>query len=260
MVTEISPGVCQVEMRHEQRRASTTLHLPVTSSLFDRARAIAIQARLLVPWQSAPESKSKDLEARKERRPAAREQHDQVVRAQGSPSATVRDSAPIALPPMASPIPERQTPFASDVVPNDPKPIRPSENKPQAHAALTPPREEAGESPVALLGTAHGGGHEPPWPWIPTALGAGAAAAAGVCAVVARGHYNALSDRNQSYDSAQAHKSAGENWQTGGWILAGVAAVGLTTGIVGFSRRSSVTTVASPIPGGGAVAVAGNFP
>jgi hypothetical protein len=82
--------------------------------------------------------------------------------------------------------------------------------------------------------------------------------------VVALGHYNALSDRTQSYNSAQAHKSAGESWQTASWVLSGVAAVGLATGIVGFSTRSSggssVTTMASPVPGGGVFTVAGNFP
>jgi hypothetical protein len=82
--------------------------------------------------------------------------------------------------------------------------------------------------------------------------------------VVARGHYNALSDTTQPYGSAQAHKSAGENWQTASLVLSGVAVVGVGTGIIGFSTHSSggssVTTLASPVPGGGVIAIAGDFP
>jgi hypothetical protein len=82
--------------------------------------------------------------------------------------------------------------------------------------------------------------------------------------VVARGHYNALSDQSQTYDSARAHKSEGEHWQTASWVLSGAAVVGVATGIVGFARRSSggssTATTASPVPGGGIITVAGNFP
>ena len=294
-VTEIRPGICEVEIRHEQHTASTTLHLPVTSSLLDWARAIAIQARLLVPWQKAPESKDKDnakeLVARPVRRPEKRGKRDEVAPAHDLPSTP---TAAIALVPTSEPLPaleasafrdlapspsvierpnpkgvaspplERQAPPASDVSRSDSKPVsHPDARKPQERAALALPRGQTGSSPAADLGAARAAEPEHRWPWIPTAIGAGAAAAAGVCALVALGDHNALSDRNQSYASAQAHKSAGENWQTASWVLSGVAAVSLATGIVGFSMRSSggsaVTTMASPARGGGVFIVAGNF-
>ena len=88
--------------------------------------------------------------------------------------------------------------------------------------------------------------------------------AAGICAVVARDRYNGLEDKRQSYASAHALKSQGESWQLAGFVLAGVAVVGIGTGIVGFSTRSSgspsVAAVVSPVPGGGMVAVAGDLP
>jgi hypothetical protein len=102
------------------------------------------------------------------------------------------------------------------------------------------------------------------WPWIPTAIGTGAAVAAGICAFIAHGHYNALSDRAQSLGSARAHKSAGEGWQTAGLVLAGAAVVGLGTGMIGFATRSpdgsTVRAVASPMTGGGMIGIAGDFP
>jgi hypothetical protein len=297
-VTEIRPGICEVEIRHEQHIASTTLRLPVTSSLLDWARAIAIQARLLVPWQKAPESKGKDnateLAARPVRRPEKRGKRDGVAPAQHPPSTTTGDKPSVALVPIDGPLPARrenpsrdwepspaeverpdrmaiasptlgrQAPTASEASRSDSKPVsRPDARKPQERAALAPPRGQTGSSPAADLGAERSVEPKHRWSWIPTAIGTGAAAAAGVCALVALGHYNAISDRNQSYDSAQAHKSAGENWQTASWVFSGMAAVGLATGIVGFSMRSSggsaVTTMASPVRGGGLVTVAGNF-
>jgi hypothetical protein len=286
-VTEIKPGICELEIRHEQHTVSTTLHLPVTSSLFDRARAIAIQTRLIAPWQNASESKAKELAARPVRGAEMRGRRNGVALAHDPPSPAVDYKPSVALAPtmepigdlaapsalverpdrmaVASPTPEQPAPPVGYASRSDSKPVSPSdESKPHARAALTSLRGNTDGSPGADLGAARAAATKPRWPWIPTGIGTGAAAAAGVCAVVALGHYNALSDRTQSYNSAQAHKSAGESWQTASWVLSGVAAVGLATGIVGFSTRSSggspVTTMASPIPGGGVFAVAGNFP
>ena len=102
------------------------------------------------------------------------------------------------------------------------------------------------------------------WPWIPTIVGSGAAVAAGICAIVARDRYNALSDRSQPYQAAQALKSEGQNWQVASFVLSGAAVAGLTTGLLGFATRSSETSSlsasAAPIPGGGMIAVVGDWP
>jgi ABC-type Fe3+-siderophore transport system permease subunit len=106
------------------------------------------------------------------------------------------------------------------------------------------------------------------WPWIPTVVGSSAAIAAGICAVVARDRYNTLADRSQPFQSAQAVKGEGQKWQVASFVLSGVAVASLTTALVGFvtrssvqsSERSSMSAVATPIPGGGMVAVAGDWP
>lgn len=100
------------------------------------------------------------------------------------------------------------------------------------------------------------------WPWIPTALGAGAAVAAGICAVVARSRYNALGDRTQSLSSALSEKSSGESWQNASYVLAGAATVGVAVGVIGFVARGpgSTSVGATPLPGGGVVALAGALP
>ena len=310
-VTETGPGLCRVEVRHEQHVASTTMHLPAGSSLFDRARAIAIQAHLLMPWQAVAASKGKEVTARPTRKVEA-PATSAAAQVSAPPSATTRAESSrslasrIAPGPVPPPIPVRVAAPAPAVVEGpappalptvvytsrtDSKPVsRPGEAKPLARpeakpvsratpaevgqseskpespieAAAEQPRGEAGGLPSAELVAARAAKPKRRWPWIPTAIGAGAAVAAGVCAVVARGHYNALSDTTQPYGSAQAHKSAGENWQTASLVLSGVAVVGVGTGIIGFSARSSggssVTTMASPVPGGGVIAIAGDFP
>jgi hypothetical protein len=95
-------------------------------------------------------------------------------------------------------------------------------------------------------------------------VGSGAAVAAGICAVVARDRYNALSDKSQPFQTAQALKGEGQNWQVASFVLAGVAVAGLTTGLIGFvtrsPERSSLSAVATPIAGGGMVAVTGDWP
>lgn len=319
MVIESSPGVCAVEARHEQHVASTTLHLPAGSPLFDKARAIAIQARLLMTWNDTPESKPKVAAAHPPARsetktaevkasetgpsgwaprpspwPAAAPKPDSVpyLATRREPSAPpVPASAPVAsVPaPVATPMggPSASRPpegLPSYTSRSDGKPVpRPAEAQSSARGdgkttaiADAPPvartptaspesrAEAAGRlaSDVTVRPTLEPS--KPRWPWIPTAVGAGAAVAAGICAGISRSHYNALADREQSLDSARSEKSAGENWQTASWVLAGVAALGVGAGAVGFVTRSSnagpLTAVATPVPGGGMVALAGSMP
>jgi hypothetical protein len=131
-------------------------------------------------------------------------------------------------------------------------------------ASASPARPEAKAGSALHLSAARTAAPRPWWPWIPTAVGAGAAIAAGICAAVARDRYNGLSDKGQSYDSARALKSQGESWQLASFVLAGVAVAGLGTGIVGFSTRSSggpsVAALVSPVQGGAMVALAGDLP
>jgi hypothetical protein len=127
-----------------------------------------------------------------------------------------------------------------------------------------PARAEARLVRAAEVQKPAAGPPKPQWPWIPTALGGAAAVAAGWCAVVARNRYNGLSDRTQTYSSARALKSEGEKWQVASFVLAGAAAVGVGTGLVGFATRGSggakVTAFAAPLAGGGMLALAGELP
>lgn len=333
-VTEIAPGECEVAIQHEQRAASTTLHLPAGSLLFDRARAIAIQTRLLMAWRTAPEPKPKEIAARPVRKsdgrltggasrpatsPPVSAKPDAVepylatrrapapVPSSPSPSAPIPVATPTELPRPAEPVPLVTYTSRSDGKPaNRAAEVRPvaeaqpdradapalerPESKPSASSARANSR--VNRAPAADLGARREvSGERPRWPWIPIAVGGGAAVAAGIFAALSRDRYDALADKNQPIESARSHKSAGEHWQTASLVLAGVAAAAVGTGIVGFvmggpdrvseraSERASgracdrasgracerasdavsVTALAAPIPGGGMLALAGWF-
>jgi hypothetical protein len=281
-VTEAGSGNYRVDVRYRDRADSTVLRLPQSSLLFDRARAIAIQARLLVTWDSRPESRAT---ARLSHRPRPSVQADkppesrpQTATALPSlpqdsevlpslPAAPAEPAAPV-VPPVR--IAQNDSETASRKV--EPKAEDEVKEEPAARAEdSTVRREDAAKSrrpakvrPSVDLSTA--ATESPPrrWPWIPTAIGAGAAIGAGICAVIARDRYNGLSDKNQPYDNARTLKSQGEGWQVAAFVLGGVAAAGLATGIVGFSigpaAGSSVSASVSPVPGGGMVAVTGGLP
>ena len=293
-----SGGTCRVEVSQERHRASATLRLPPGSPLLDRARAIAIQARLLVTWDTNLEARSRDVAARLPARradgnpPAERSVPvADVARAEVVPPAAIPARAPL---PSLSPEPERgpaREPVAvarpveasPSAPPKSParveaRPAARADAKPAAAeerervAAVRrapaederkppaePARAEADSARATELTTLAPAIRKPRWPWIPTAIGAGAALAAGICGVVARDRYEALSERRQSYASARAFKSEGEKWQLASFVLAGVAVAGLGTGVVGFATRSPVV-VAAPAPGGGMVAIAGRLP
>jgi hypothetical protein len=104
----------------------------------------------------------------------------------------------------------------------------------------------------------------PHWPWIPTAVGAGAAVAAGLCLLVAKSRYDAMADRSKLHVEIIELKNEGEAWQTAAMVTSGVAVIGLATGIVGFatagSRKSAITPTATVLRGGGLVALTGVLP
>jgi hypothetical protein len=293
LVTETGPVTCRVEVSEGRHVAAATLHLPSGSPLLDRARAIAIQARLLVNWDTGGETRNlaaRPVARKSESRSAAEAAGaaSPFVMAEPSPS-LARERDQMLVPPSepASP-PAREPAATAERRPDtaDAAPARSAEraeakpasrpeakpaSRPEAKPAsqiesqpAAPARAEARLARAAEVQKPAAGPPKPQWPWIPTALGGAAAVAAGLCAVVARNRYNGLADRTQTYGSARALKSEGEKWQVASFVLAGAAAVGVGTGLVGFATRGSggaqVTAFAAPLAGGGMLAIAGELP
>jgi len=278
-VVEAGQGSCRVEVKQdikqERHIAAATLHFPAGSPLFDRARAIAIQARLLVTWETNPETRNKETLARSSTRKSERKSPIElpIPESQGAVAALV-PAAPIKEPELIpGPVPVR----LPDPAPErraDPVLVAPVTYIDRAEAKKPADRVESKASETVRARSTRGPSaevasvslqpHEKQWPWIPTIVGSGAAVAAAICAVVARDRYNALSDKSQPFQAAQSLKGQGQKWQVASFVLSGVAAAGLTTGLFGFitrsSERSSLSAVAAPVPGGGMVAVAGNWP
>jgi hypothetical protein len=277
-VVEAGAADCRIEIVQAEHVARATLHFPAGSSLFDRARAIAIQTRMLLEGDSGIEPKPAEpvlrTPPRRERKhivpTAVAASEDEVTTpalepSSARPPASVK-SEPLAPPPSVQAV--SPLPPAAGTSPNGapgPSPSSLSSSDPSsaqpATVAETP--RPSSPKPVAILtptspstpSASHGW-----WPWVSTSLGAGAAIAAGVCALVARDRYDSLSDPSQSYPSALATKQSGEAWQKASFVLAGVAAVGIGAGVVGFWRRHAVNASATVIRGGGMVAVAGELP
>jgi hypothetical protein len=228
--------------------------------LLDRARAIAIQARMLVTWDTGADGRGRGEAAarspghRVERKPEravaeAPDPHGEtgqaVVEREPGASPVVDGERPSAAPPSAgADHGGDETKAAGD------RPATRVERKPVTPEQTATASAPSSPSPV------YGPGVAKAWPWIPTVLGGSAAVAAGLCALVARDRYNALADKSQPYASAVVLKEEGENWQTASYVLVGVAVVGLATGIVGFATRPAVT----PVPGGAMVSLTGALP
>jgi hypothetical protein len=277
VVVEAGQGSCRVEVKQERHFATATLHFPAGSPLFDRARAVAIQARLLVTWETSLELLAKESGART----AVRKPERKIPVENSDPGPRVASVAPLS-----STEPETVTDTQPEPIPvGMPDPAVVSDRrvdtalvapvtyadrpgaKPAARAESKKPEigpsgpERALPADVASVRL-----HPTPrqWPWIPTLVGSGAAVAAGICAVVARDRYNTMADRSQPFQTAQAAKVEGQKWQVASFVLSGVAVAGLTTGLIGFatrsSERSSVALVATSVRGGGMVAAAGDWP
>ena len=265
-VTEVAPGIFRVESEDQGAVSATTLDLSAGSRMLDRARAIAIHARLLV-GRASSEAKGQDVAAFPAHKPVAK---TAPAQAKSNPpmaaASVVRDPSPVRTiePPAPAPVPPESKP-----------PLRVVEAKlPNREPKLAEKKEPAPSRPETTEGASAARAdlvavpsHEAPkslWPWIPTLVGAGAALSAGACALVALQRYDGLSDRNQTLDSARSLKSSGENWQTAAYVLSGVAAVGLGVGIVGFATRSSeghaVAASLSPLPNGGMATMAWGLP
>jgi hypothetical protein len=262
-ITNAGQGAYRIDVSQERHTATVSLRFDVESSLFDRARAVAIQARSLVTWESSPNSKAKEAVARQ---PARKPEPRGSVEITGrvAPSA---EPQPLALAPKEpEPLPAT-LPEAARV----PMPGPPAIPRPDLAAALKPPSPPARpEHPLpqaelsGKIRSSSLASKQQRWPWIPIAVGSGAAIAAGICAIVARNRYDALSDKSRPFDQASALKTEGERWQIASYALTGAAVAGLATGLIGFVARGSeppsVTASAAPIPGGGIIAFAGSLP
>ena len=218
----------------DRHAASATLHFPAGSPLFDRARAIAIQARLLVTWETSPDTRNKATAARPSTRKSERK------RAIEPPVS----EAQVAVAASMSPAPIKEAELVAEPVPlRIPDPVVAQERRgdavlvaPVAHVdrvdsksaarqteSMAPEtmRARSSRGPSVEVASVSLRPQERWWPWIPTLVGSGAAVAAGICAVVARDRYNALSDKSQPFQSAQALKGEGQNWQLASFVLSG---------------------------------------
>ncbi len=268
-VIESPQGSCRIDVRQEHHSVAAVLSFPPGSPLFERARAIAIQARLLVTWETGPEARPKNALARPGDHKARR--RNPVERAAALPSSTQAEPTTPATREAGSAPVRKQSPEPAPELPVD-TPAAAANAGNRGEQSPAPTSTKSAETSPVRIERALAIDHPPTrtalvksrWPWIPTLVGSGAAVAAGICAVVARNRYNSLSDKSQPYARAQALKSEGENWQTASFVLAGVAAVGLGAGITGFVTRSpgppSIAGLAAPIPGGGIFAIAGALP
>lgn len=285
-VTELGAGVFKIVVKAQDKLASTTLDLSTGNRLLDRARAIAIHARLLTDRPAASEAKGLETVAPPTRKPEVRAASARdKSKAQATPVPVARESPvtvpeplPVA-PASAAPLPPAQPAARPESIrvqvsrgetaapSRDSEAKRPVAAESKNEKDRAPTRRDVAEGAPARADLIASPAHEmskPQWPWLPTAIGAGAAIGAGICAFMARQKYDGLSDRNQSLDSARSLKSSGERWQTAAIVLSGAAAAGLGVGIAGFAMRSSgghtVKAAVSPSPGGGMAMMAWELP
>jgi hypothetical protein len=267
-VTELGQGRCRVDVTQDAGAASTTLSLGTGIALFDRARAIAIQARLLVRGE-----------------PVARQESQRQRKGATKPTP---DSPRVAVPAVAelpSPLPESpREPVASKASSTEPAPATPPARRVEAATPLPKPAptlaertqparrpqvekvEEGKRQPPTLEPTVIARKTEPGsarWPWIPFTVGVGAAAGAALCVFAAQQRYDALSDKSRPYSQAVSLKQEGEHWQTAAFIASGVAVAGLGVGIWGFATSrpaNSFTPTVAVLPGGAMFAMTGELP
>jgi hypothetical protein len=266
-VTDLGQGRCRVDVTQDSRAASTTLSLGTGIALFDRARAIAIQARLLVRGEPVARQESQrqrkgatkpESEAPKVAVPAVAElpsprSMPELPREPAASKASSTDPAPApaTLPArrveVAAPSP-RPTPMLAERTQPAPKVEERKRQSPTLETAVVARKVEPGAAR---------------WPWIPFTVGVGAAAGAALCAFASQQRYDALSDKSRPYSQAVSLKQEGENWQTAAFIASGVAAAGLGVGIWGFvtSRpANAVTPTVAVLPGGAMFAMTGGLP
>ncbi|MGD0838314.1 MAG: hypothetical protein ABSB49_16875 [Polyangia bacterium] len=260
-VTESGPGSFRVEVYQHGKLARSMLRLPDQSSLFDRARAIAIHVRLLAGGEE------REHGSLGKGRPEGKEAQAPVEVAPVPPPASA-----------ASEVAEPSDPFEPRVEPRTVASEGEAEGSGPEPARASPAKEEveedsAGPRPVVAEVNLTRSRKAWRWPWLPMVVGTAAAVSAGACAMLALSRYTSLANKMQPYDSAQSLKSSGQSWQLASFILSGVAAAGVGVGIVGFALGSpdarpeagkitggKITAMVAPVPGGGLAALEGAWP
>ena len=300
-VAEERPGLYRIEVREQEHRAQASLQLARDAPVFEKACALAIQARLLITWRAEAEDQQSEAapEPARTATPAAaaaaptketlaKPSPVRVAPADSTPevptvaAAPVRENArpspgpalvegePAAAPAATAPkevpaiatqsaAPEALPPVA---VPPPALPARSTEPAPAAAVATAPPAQP---TPTALPRSEVTAPAVRPalWPWIPTATGIGAALAAGGCAIASRARFNALSDRSLPLQDAQKARDEGQRLQTTSFVMTGVAAAAVATGVIGFlvgPGQAKVSLGGAPLAGGGALVVSGSLP
>jgi len=247
-VREQAPGRYGIEVRQAQHVARGTIEVSHDAPVFERACAVAIQARLLIDWKTDEEESNGSepmratLAAPRTARPPAAQPAARAGAARILKSAAALDLAPTQMAP-----------------PPDPTsgPAMPSSRAP------APPDDAPAPLAAGALANRTGDGGAKVWPWVPTAVGAAAALASAGFGVAANRRYAALSDRSLSLGSALATRDEGKKLQTASLALAGVAAAGLAVGIAGFllsPRPAQASLGVAPVRGGAMVAVTGSLP
>jgi hypothetical protein len=299
-VLTLRPGRYRVEVSQGPRSATTTVDLPPDATLLERARALAIEARLLITWPlrlPAPTPPPEPAPSRPPPEPVV--VRPEPPRAVPAPARTSPTPAPLPTRPVVSQtpeIPERPAPVVSrtpaiperpvvsptPAIPErpapPPEPEAPAQEPAQAAdaapevvseiAVTTEPPEPAVRKPllpVPLPDTAIEAPVETPrrtWPWIPTVTAAVTGLAAGGCALAANSDYRALTDRTAKPEDAPRIRDEGKALQTASLVLGGVAVVAAVAATVGFAlpTERGPTLQLTPLPGGAGVSLAGSLP
>jgi hypothetical protein len=273
-VTDLGQGRCRIDITQGAHMASTILNLGESSPLFDRARAIAIQVRLLVrgePVDRLPESSGRPLVRKGAAKPAPERPGVESPAIADSPPVETRSAPELPREPGASvsvaspvaPLPSTRRTEASATTPL-PKPALAERSPPPRRQAEEEKRQSERSEPADVVHLRKAKTTSARWPWIPVTIGVGATVAAGLCALAARDRYDALSNKSRSYPQAVSLRQDGKNWQTTAFIASGVAVAGLGLGIWGFVTSGSAAKPLSPtmamIPGGAMVALTGGLP
>jgi hypothetical protein len=257
VVVDMGAGHCRVNVTQNQHTSSVTLTFDAETTLFERVRAIAIQARLLVTWESTTEATRKEQKNRPGGRPPeARADGDTVSRAEkSSEAAAVPNEDKLREPARREEVATRAPAASLSSASKSTESVaaKPDSKKP---APIFLPR------PEAVAQSSQAGSLR--WPWIPTVVGASAAIATGLCLLMAQRRYDAMADKSRLHVEIIELKNEGEAWQTAAIVASSVALIGLATGIVGFatagSRNSTITPTATVLSGGGMVALTGRLP
>jgi hypothetical protein len=257
VVLDMGQDRCRVDVIQNQHTSSVGLTFDAETTLSERVRAIAIQARLLVKWEVTSEAKHKELRNRAEgHSPEARtdqaavageEKSGEMVAAtsEGDLREPARGEKSVVQPTVAPRVPSAGSVARIKAKPDARKPTM----------VLLP-------GPDVVTQSAETG--SPRWPWIPTAVGASAAVATGLCLLMAKRRYDAMADKSRLHVEIIELQTEGEAWQTAAIVTSSVAVIGLATGIIGFvttgSHKTTIAPTATVLNGGGLVALTGTLP